>query len=189
MKVLIVDDDYMVCCCVQQQINWSEIGCEIPDIACNGQEALAYIKENNPYILISDIRMPIMDGLELCALVNEKYPNISMIFLSAYEDFAAARLALKCNVKGYLLKPLDRDALNDLQDMVYDIVCQQNNRALFYKIASDEYQDCLLEILEKQDLDALEELLNSSSIQELKDKLDKYHRLVKEYRDKEANLL
>ena len=167
MQVLIVDDDYMVCCCVQQQINWKGIGCEEPEIVCDGQAALKYIEKNRPDVVISDIRMPILDGMQLCTLVTEKFPDISMIFLSAYEDFAAARLALRCNVKGYLLKPLDRDGLNDLESMVYDIVCQQNNKALFYKIAADEYHDFLLEIIEKQDLDTLEELLDK--IKELYD--------------------
>lgn len=160
MQVLIVDDDYMVCCCVQRQINWKGIGCEEPEIVCNGQAALEYIEKNRPDIVISDIRMPIMDGLELCTMVTEKYPDISMIFLSAYEDFAAARLALRCNVKGYLLKPLDRDGLNELESMVYDIVCQKSNKALFYKIAADEYHDFLLDIIVKQDVDTLEELFD-----------------------------
>lgn len=160
MQVLIVDDDYMVCCCVQRQISWTGIGCEEPGIVCNGQAAIEYIERNRPDIVISDIRMPIMDGLELCTIITERYPDISMIFLSAYEDFAAARLALRCNVKGYLLKPLDRDGINELESMVYDIVCQKSNKALFYKIASDEYHDFLLEIIRKQDVDALEELLD-----------------------------
>jgi len=160
MQVLIVDDDYMVCCCVQRQINWKGIGCEEPAIVCNGKLALEYIEKNKPDIVISDIRMPIMDGLELCTIVTEQYPDISMVFLSAYEDFAAARLALRCNVKGYLLKPLDRDALHELESMVYDIVCQKSNKALFYKIAADEYHDFLLQIIEKQDIDTLEDLLD-----------------------------
>ena len=76
MRVLIVDDDHIICRCLQTEIDWKKIGCEPPMIAYNGIDAMKIMETDHPDIVISDVRMPVMDGTALCRLIHEKYPNV-----------------------------------------------------------------------------------------------------------------
>ncbi|MBU3113306.1 response regulator [Clostridium lacusfryxellense] len=77
----------------------------------NGKEALEFVHENNVDIIISDIEMPFMNGLELAKNINMHFPNIKIIFCSLYDEFEYARKALVLNAYGYILKPLDKEEL------------------------------------------------------------------------------
>ena len=159
MRVLIVDDNYMICRLLQQQINWAGLGCEEPEIAHNGQEALEKIQRTVPDIVISDVRMPVMDGMEFCRVVSERWPQINLLFMSAYEDFAAAQMAIRHNVKEYILKPFDRERLNMLEKTLSDMINQRKRDELHLKIVAGEYLNYLVDLIEEQDEEALEEFL------------------------------
>lgn len=151
MKVLIVDDDHMSCQCLQQLIDWTAIGCEQPLCAFNGAEALKFIELHHPDIVVSDVKMPVMDGRELCRQIYERYPDISLFFVSAYGDFETAQMAIRYHVKGYVLKPLDADALRTLQDMIRETALRQESTSLYVKICGDEYRDVLKCAIEEKD--------------------------------------
>lgn len=155
MRVLIVDDDHIMCRCLKQGINWNKLGCQNVDVCYNGVQAFEYIKEHHPDIVISDLKMPVMDGKELCRLTYESFPEIVFIFLSGYEDFVTAQLALRYHVKGYILKPLDRKSLEEVETLVRDVMMQRENSEFLYKIVRDEYRDYLEQILEEKDTAAL----------------------------------
>lgn len=156
MKVLIVDDDHMSCRCLEQCIDWGAIGCTQVLCAYNGAEALKHMEKERPEIVISDVKMPVMDGKELCRQLYEKYPDVNLFFVSAYGDFETAQMAIRYHVKGYVLKPLDADALRTLQEMICEAAVRQENTSFFYKICGDEYRDVLKCALEEKDREMVE---------------------------------
>ena len=106
-SVLIVDDEKYVRLGIKSETDWALIGCEVVGEASNGKEALELADELCPDLVISDIRMPKMDGIELAAKLLEKHPNTRIIFLTAYNEFEYARQAIRIGVSDYLLKPFD----------------------------------------------------------------------------------
>ena len=112
--VYIVDDDRNLCRCLEQLIPWKEYGYYTPLVCHQGEEALEKMKRRPPDLLITDLKMPVMGGAELCVKVRERFgTEVDVIFLSAYEDFTTARLAIVHGVKDYILKPLEPDNLNE----------------------------------------------------------------------------
>ena len=105
-KLLIVDDEPLVQVGIKSMLPWEAMQIEIIGIASNGQAALSIIEENMPDIVITDIKMPIMSGLELARTCLERYENRqpAFIILTSYEDFSLAREALTCRVSDYLVK-------------------------------------------------------------------------------------
>ncbi|MCD9023726.1 response regulator transcription factor [Cohnella silvisoli] len=111
-KVLLVDDEMYVRRGLRNLIDWHESGFEIVDEADNGADALRLIEEIRPDLVITDIRMPVLSGLELIGQVNETGRfNIPFIILSGYGDFKYAQQAVRYNVHDYILKPVDEDEL------------------------------------------------------------------------------
>ena len=112
-KLLIVDDEPLVCVGVQSMLDWASLGIEIVGIARNGQYAANMIEEHHPDIVISDIKMPIKNGLQLAQESSEKYGRLPVfIMLTSYDDFSYARQALQAQAIEYLIKPeLDADTL------------------------------------------------------------------------------
>lgn len=80
------------------------MGCELIRVVNNGRELLQCVEEEHPDIVITDIRMPEIDGLEVCRQLYEKYPETQTIILSAYTDFEYARTAIRYDVADYVLK-------------------------------------------------------------------------------------
>ena len=104
-KVMIVDDEKYVRMGIKTETDWALIGCEVVAEASNGLEALEMAEEARPDLVVSDIRMPKMDGIELAEKLTEKYPGVKVIFLTAYNEFEYARQAIRIGVSDYLLKP------------------------------------------------------------------------------------
>lgn len=106
-QVLIADDEPSVSRSLYLSIDWAKYNCKIAGIANNGKEALAIIEKMPIDIAILDIRMPDINGLELCDILNNQYPNIAKIIISGYAEFSYAQKAMIYGVQGYCLKPLD----------------------------------------------------------------------------------
>jgi len=106
IKVLIVDDEPKLRQGLQTLIPWKKLGFEVIAVAANGEEALSIIAEKQPDIALVDIRMPLMDGLQLLQAVSSEGYRLHVIILSGYADFEYAKQAIKYGVDGYLLKPL-----------------------------------------------------------------------------------
>lgn len=132
LKVLLVDDDAVVNNSLKKLVSWEEIGAVVIGEARNGQSALEQIAQNRPDLIITDIRMPVMDGLELCKRVSQATVGVSMILLSAYEDFSYAKAAMHYGVKDYIIKPIDRPKLNQLIDKISGLSQRLEQRSRFY---------------------------------------------------------
>lgn len=127
-KILIADDEEKVCQLISKIIDWESLGIEIAGIAHDGITALNLVKEEMPDIVITDIRMPGYDGLELIAKAKEVKPDIRFIIISGYRQFDYARNAIKFGVEDYLLKPLrEEELLEIVSQMMEKIKSQQQN--------------------------------------------------------------
>ena len=111
LKVLIVDDEYFVRMGLRQTIDWEGLGFLLVGEAENGVQALSLIRERQPDIVITDIKMPKMDGIELIAAIGEQGYPCEIILLSGYEEFSYAKKAIEHGVSAYLLKPTKNEDL------------------------------------------------------------------------------
>ncbi|WP_379141730.1 response regulator [Paenibacillus sp. sgz500992] len=113
-KVLLVDDEPIILRSLKVAIPWDELGLEIAGEARNGEVALRLIEEKAPQIIISDIRMPVIDGIALMKEVLPRSSKLIFIFISGYGEFEYARDALRLGAFDYLLKPIDHDELTEM---------------------------------------------------------------------------
>lgn len=116
-KILLADDERIILDGIRKVIDWKALDAELVDTARNGIDAFEKIVRHQPHIVISDIKMPGMDGLNLVAKVHENFPSIRFILLSGFSEFEYARTAMQYGVKNYLLKPCNElkiiEALNE----------------------------------------------------------------------------
>lgn len=103
-KVVAADDESYVIEALQKLINWRKMNCELLAVVKDGHELINKIEEFEPDIVITDIRMPETNGIEVCRYLYERYPEIQKIILTAYSDFVYAKAAIKYNVCEYVLK-------------------------------------------------------------------------------------
>ena len=106
-QVLIVDDEDSVRTYAEIFIDWSSIGCEIAGGAANGQQALEFLSTRPVDIVLTDIQMPVMDGLMLARQIALLYPEIKVVLYTAYDEFSYALEAISTGVAGYVLKSDD----------------------------------------------------------------------------------
>ena len=111
LKVLIADDEARVCQLIRMLVDWDAMKMQVVGTAANGIEALKSVEELLPDILITDIRMPGCDGLELIEKVRQLNNRIEIVIISGYAQFEYAQLAIQKGVGGYLLKPIKKEAL------------------------------------------------------------------------------
>lgn len=110
-KVLIVDDEEVIRNGINHLINWESLGCKVCATAANGIEGLDIIRTYRPEIVITDLKMPGKNGMELIAEAVKENPRTKFIVLSGYEEFDFAKEVMKYGIKYYLLKPCDEDEL------------------------------------------------------------------------------
>lgn len=111
-RLMVVDDDEFICRGLAQCIDWQSIGIDQVDTAFDGELALEKMKDAPADVMLVDLCMPFMDGLELAYNVMQSYPKTKLIILSAYKDFEYAQEAIRMNVMEYLTKPFeDQDVL------------------------------------------------------------------------------
>lgn len=111
LKVLIADDEEKVCQLIRGLIPWEELGFAVVGMAGDGLTALSMAREQRPDILITDIRMPGLDGIQLIGAAKEELPALRCIIISGYRHFDYAHNAIKFGVEDYLLKPLQKKEL------------------------------------------------------------------------------
>lgn len=104
LKFVIVDDEPLALESFAELLDWEKYGFSLAGCAANGAQALQLVQDKQPEIVFTDIRMPIMDGLELCRRLHEEHPDVKVVILTAYRDFDYARRALSYGVTEYLLK-------------------------------------------------------------------------------------
>lgn len=103
-KVIAADDEGYIQEALQKLIDWEKMNCQLEAVLSNGQEVIERIETDHPDLIITDIQMPVMNGLEVCRYVYETSPETPVILLTAYSDFAYARTAIRYSVCDYVLK-------------------------------------------------------------------------------------
>ncbi len=112
-RVILVDDERLIVRGLSSVVPWTELGCEVAGVAYDGKTGLELIRSLRPDIVLTDIRMPNMDGLTMLAALRSEYPDIQTAVLTAYRDFDYARQAITLGVCRYLLKPSNLDELKE----------------------------------------------------------------------------
>lgn len=130
-KVFLADDEIVVREGIRSNFPWEQTDFVLAGEAPDGEMALSMLQDIKPDILITDIRMPFMDGLELCRAVSATMPWLYIVILSGYDDFAYAREAISLGVKEYLLKPVSGQelllVLNHIAERIREDKRQQAN--------------------------------------------------------------
>ena len=127
LKVLIVDDDFVMRTNIRTLIDWEQYGFEFCGEATNGKNAIQLIKEFLPAIVITDMSMPIMNGVDLIKYIKSDWPDIKTIGLSGYEDFEYVKESLKNGALDYLLKhKLDKQNLLDVLKLAAEKIKQDD---------------------------------------------------------------
>jgi two-component system response regulator YesN len=142
-KVMLVDDEEDVAQAILKKLNWEEMGFEIPRYAHNGLEALELAEESRPDIVMTDIKMPYMDGMELSHNLKRLYPNIRIIFFSGFDDFEYAKEAIRLEAEEYILKPIDADELKAVFGRVHDALDRDIDEKLNVAKLENYYMDSL----------------------------------------------
>lgn len=113
-KILLVDDEEEIRTSIIKKIDWDKNGFTVIGDAENGKDALEKIEQLEPDVVLTDIRMPYMDGLELAAELRRMHPSIKVVIFSGYDDFEYAKQAIQLNIIEYILKPVNARELTDI---------------------------------------------------------------------------
>ena len=130
-KLLVVDDEAIMRKGIANFIDWDSLDCKVAGTACNGIEAIEFIKTNPVDIVITDIKMPGADGLAVAKFIYENKPEIRVILLTGYADFEYAQTAIKYNVSAFILKPTNKkELLEAIQDAQKQIVTSKKHSSI-----------------------------------------------------------
>ena len=113
-NVMLVDDEEEVRVAIEKKINWAELGFNVVGSAGNGFDALDMALERRPDVVMTDINMPFMNGLEFSKQLKAELPSTKFVILSGYDEFEYAKEAIELSVEEYILKPVNSDELCQL---------------------------------------------------------------------------
>lgn len=142
IKVLIADDDFLVRMYLRQLIDWQSQDCELLEDASNGKNALEIIEKSNPDILITDITMPVMNGIELIQKIKQLNLTMKIAVLSCHDEFEFVKEAMKNGADEYLLK-------NDLNNEMLCNLIQTFKKDMQEVIAKKQQQENILQLADK----------------------------------------
>lgn len=143
LKVFLVEDESVVREGLRDNIPWQQWGYRFVGEAGDGEMALPLIQKTQPDVLLTDIKMPFMDGLSLSRIVHQEFPDMKIIIISGHDDFEYARQAINVGVEQYLLKPITRmtlqKALEELKAKI-EAEREQKNYQEKYRDETREYE-------------------------------------------------
>lgn len=170
IKIFLVEDEFVVREGIKNKINWSSHGYEFCGEAGDGEIAFPLIQKLRPDIVITDIKMPFMDGLTLSALIKKEMPWVEIIVLSGYEEFEYAKEGIKIGVAEYLTKPISGEELLKAVDRVAANIATQREEQLVIEKYQKEMEENILH--ERKNLFQYM-VAGSKNIKELLDLADK----------------
>lgn len=144
IKVFLVEDENIIRQGIKNNIDWKSNGFELVGEAGDGEYAYPMILKSQPDILLTDVRMPFMDGLELSRLVKKALPKTKIIVISGYNEFDYAKEAIKIGISDYLLKPVTSASLMESLKKVADLVLEEQEHSKLlerYFIDYEKYMD------------------------------------------------
>lgn len=143
-RMIIADDEYMLIQLVKKLGRFDELGIQIIDECHDGEEACQSILKHHPDFVLTDIQMPVYDGLEIVEKVRQVYPDTLFVLISGYRVFEYARSAIQLNVVDYLLKPVNADQLNAVLERLCRLTDekrqQANDEVVFHSMKDAERQ-------------------------------------------------
>lgn len=173
-SIIIVDDEAGVRNSIKAKIDWNAAGFQIEAEASNGVEALALLQERRlPDVLITDIRMPQMDGIGLITACKRLYPSLKLVVLSGYSDYAYMQAAIQAGVKDYLLKPVGRKELAALLEKLSAEIALEQTGEQLQRAEQLQREQQLLSLQEQMLLRLVKEEFYSLLL--IKERLDQLH--------------
>lgn len=161
-RVLLVDDEVLVREAISENISWEELGYELAGSCQNGKEAMEFMENNPVDVVLTDICMPYMDGMELSEYIFKNYKKVNIIIFSGFDDFEYAKKAIKYNVEEYLLKPVTAFELTDILTGLKDKMDKKKEEEeKFFKINETYYKNKIY--IESK---ALEDLIKGNKTEE-----------------------
>ena len=143
-KIIIVEDEEIIRNGLAISFEWMDYGCNIVGLAKDGKEGLDMILKLNPDIVISDIKMPKMNGIEMIQNAKLQGKDFFSIILTSYAEFGYAKSAIEFGASGYLLKPVDEDELTELLKSITEKINKNNRQKKIEESVKDK-------IIEKED--------------------------------------
>ncbi|MDO5406947.1 MAG: response regulator [Eubacteriales bacterium] len=142
-RIILVDDEEEVRKGIIRKIDWENLGFQVVGDAENGEDALEKIEQLEPDVVMTDIRMPYMDGLTLCSRIRQKYPSIKILIFSGFDDFEYAQTAIKLNVTEYILKPVNVEELTEILNRVRDNLDEEIEQRRNVSLLRESYRSSL----------------------------------------------
>ena len=175
--IIVADDEEELRRALIDRVNWESVGFQVIGEAENGVEALELVEKLKPDLLLTDIKMPFVSGIELARQVREVHPSTQIAFLSGYDDFSYAQKAIQYNIISYMLKPISAVELTEELKKIREKIDEQfrmfatekhepkrdTGEAFFMSLLLDEFQP---ENDAERDRDLLEKLLELGMIQD-----------------------
>lgn len=160
LEMVIVEDEDILREGLVSYVDWEKLGYRVVGAAADGIEGLQVIQKTHPDVVLTDIRMPHMDGIEMIEKLREGKEDISIVIISGYEDFEYARNALKLGVKEYILKPLNIKQLEQTMTKLYQVHMEkiQNKKEYMWLKSREDYnrqqmhKNLLLQVLSQRNL-------------------------------------
>ena len=145
-KLAIIEDNRATADMIASTIRWEAVGCTVCGVAYNGMKGLAMVQQQRPDVIISDVRMPGMDGLTMAESLCRELPNARIIFISAYDEFSYAQKAVRLHAHEYLLKPLENEKLIDsVRRAVEELRRQEQGDQVEHASAKDSLVSSILQ--------------------------------------------
>lgn len=142
-KVLLVDDEEEVMNVIEHKIDWEELGFSVIGRAQNGVKALEVAEKTEPDVVITDIKMPYMDGLELSRKLKEENPSIRIMILTGFDEFEYAKEAVHLEIEEYVLKPVNANELSDCMKRLKETLDREWDEKLNVKKLEQYYMESL----------------------------------------------
>lgn len=142
-KVFLVEDEIVAREGIRDNVDWKSAGFEFCGEASDGELALPLIEEVQPDVLITDIKMPFMDGLQLCKIVRERMPWVKIVILSGHDEFDYAQSAIKLGVSEYLLKPISAVEIRNVLQKVAAVLDREREERENLKRLQSQIKDNL----------------------------------------------
>ena len=171
-RVLLVDDEEDIRVGISRKMDWAGLGFSLVGEAENGQEALELAEQLKPDVVLTDIKMPFMDGLELCRILTQRLPAAKFVVFSGFDEFAYAKQAIRMNVSEYILKPINAPELCGVLRKLKDQLDTERARRQDLETLRRRYAESLPVLRELFYTDLLEGRLRPDQVEERSGRYD-----------------
>lgn len=148
-KVIIADDKALIRAGLFYRNNWAEMGYEVTALLEDGSDVLEYLEKERADVLLADICMYSVSGLEAAKVIQEKYPWMKVVLISGYQDFEFAKEAISCKVYEYLLKPIDYERLRTVFAKIKEELDEASKAQLLHQYFHEKEYDQMMHILSR----------------------------------------